>query len=433
MISFFHILVYVRWKVDVMKLIVQGFRTNKNKGTLEKLEVILIVILLLCSVGFYELGKEKESKTVTMREAFLENFEEYVIRTFFPVLSYRRVQKYDNVTEMFFSVLVSYPMPLYEYMGMGDGKELEGENEPALENIKTAAKRESYIIEDVPSDMLELLNEENGFRNNTQTQFVKNTQKVQNINLGLYETNEDFVKAFYTVDSVTEAVPELFDVGVLSGMDMTMKQTNDKPQILIYHTHSQEAFADSLPGNSDTTIVGAGEMLKDVLTKEYGYNVIHHTGEYDVPSRDYAYSKSLPALEQILTENPSIEVVIDLHRDGVKEGTHLVTDIGGVSTAKIMFFNGLSYTKKNGWIGYLENKNLQENLAFSFQMQMAANEYYPGLTRKNYLNGYRYNMHLRGKSLLVELGAQTNTVEEIKNAIIPLSHILDIVLSGENT
>lgn len=416
-----------------MKLIVQGFRTNKNKGTLEKLEVILIVILLLCSVGFYELGKEKESKTVTMREAFLENFEEYVIRTFFPVLSYRGVQKYDNVTEMFFSVLVSYPMPLYEYMGMGDGQELEGENEPALENIKTAAKRESYIIEDVPSDMLELLNEENGFRNNTQTQFVKNTQKVQNINLGLYETNEDFVKAFYTVDSVTEAVPELFDVEVLSGMDMTMKQTNDKPQILIYHTHSQEAFADSLPGNSDTTIVGAGEMLKDVLTKEYGYNVIHHTGEYDVPSRDYAYSKSLPALEQILTENPSIEVVIDLHRDGVKEGTHLVTDIGGVSTAKIMFFNGLSYTKKNGRIGYLENKNLQENLAFSFQMQMAANEYYPGLTRKNYLNGYRYNMHLRGKSLLVELGAQTNTVEEIKNAIIPLSHILDIVLSGENT
>ncbi len=433
MIPFFHILVYVTWKVDIMKLIVQGFRTNKKKGTLEKLEVILIVILLLGSVGFYELGKEKESKTVTMKEAFLENFEDYVIQAFFPVLSYRGVQKYDNVAEMFFSALVSYPMPLYEYMGMEDGGESDGVNEPSLENVKTAAGRESYIIEDVPLDMLELLNEENGFHNNTQTQFVKNTQKVQNINLGLYETNEDFVKAFYTVDSVTEAVPELFDVEVLSGMDMTLKQTNDKPQILIYHTHSQEAFADSLPGNSDTTIVGAGEMLKDVLTKEYGYNVIHHTGEYDVPSRDYAYSKSLPALEQILAENPSIEVVIDLHRDGVKEGTHLVTDIGEVSTAKIMFFNGLSYTKKNGKIGYLENKNLQENLAFSFQMQMAANEYYPGLTRKNYLNGYRYNMHLRGKSLLVELGAQTNTVEEIKNAIIPLSHILDIVLSGENT
>ena len=76
---------------------------------------------------------------------------------------------------------------------------------------------------------------------------------------------------------------------------------------------------------------------------------------------------------------------------------------------------------------------MQENLAFSFQMQVAALEYYPGLSRKNYLNAYRYNMHLRGKSLLVELGAQTNSVEEIKNAIGPLAHILDIVLGGENT
>ena len=253
------------------------------------------------------------------------------------------------------------------------------------------------------------------------------------INWADYETTEDFIKAFYTVDRVTEATPELFEIETLLGMDMTMKQSNDVPQILIYHTHSQEAFADSAPGDVDATIVGAGELLTKLLTEEYGYNVIHHIGEYDVPSRDYAYSKSLPALEKILEENPTIEVVIDLHRDGVAESTHLVTDLNGVPTAKMMFFNGLSRTKKNGNIGYLENKNLQENLAFSFQMQMVANEYYPGLTRKNYLNGYRYNMHLRGKSLLVELGAQTNTVEEIKNAIGPLAHMLDMVLSGENT
>ena len=64
-------------------------------------------------------------------------------------------------------------------------------------------------------------------------------------------------------------------------------------------------------------------------------------------------------------------------------------------------------------------------------MQVAANEYYPGITRKIYLKGYRYNMHYRGKTLLIELGAQTNTVEEIMNAIDPLAHILSIVLNGE--
>ena len=96
-----------------------------------------------------------------------------------------------------------------------------------------------------------------------------------------------------------------------------------------------------------------------------------------------------------------------------------------------MFFNGLSRTNKTGEIDYLQNPNLDTNLAFSFQMQMAAGEYYPGLTRKVYLKGYRYNMHYRGKTLLIELGAQNNTVEEIMNACDPLAHILWLVLSGE--
>ncbi|MDY4068256.1 MAG: stage II sporulation protein P, partial [Lachnospiraceae bacterium] len=75
--------------------------------------------------------------------------------------------------------------------------------------------------------------------------------------------------------------------------------------------------------------------------------------------------------------------------------------------------------------------NLGENLAFSFRMQLAAAEYYPGITRKIYLKGYRYNMQYRGKTLLIELGAQNNTVEEIRNACDPLAHILHLVLSGQ--
>ena len=79
-------------------------------------------------------------------------------------------------------------------------------------------------------------------------------------------------------------------------------------------------------------------------------------------------------------------------------------------------------------IAYLENPYIQENLAFSFQAQVAANEYYPGIARKIYLKAYRFNMHLTPKSMLIELGAQNNTVEEIMNACDPLAHILAIVL-----
>lgn len=252
--------------------------------------------------------------------------------------------------------------------------------------------------------------------------------QIDRTQLADYET---LVRNFYAIDANTMAGSDQLSVEKLLGMDMTLSQEGDGPQILIYHTHSQEAFADSVPGDVNTGIVGVGECLTKILTEQYGYRVLHHTGQYDVETRDNAYSRALPAVEQILAENPSIQVIIDLHRDEVAEETKLVTDIQGRPTARFMFFNGLSRTRKTGDIDYLANENQEANLAFSFQMQLKAAEYYPGLTRRIYLKGYRYNMHLRPRTLLVELGAQNNTVEEAINACDPLAHILDMVLKGE--
>lgn len=175
-------------------------------------------------------------------------------------------------------------------------------------------------------------------------------------------------------------------------------------------------------------MVGVGERLTEILENTYGYQVLHDTGVYD-KDRDRAYSVAEPYVEQILAENPSIEIVIDLHRDGVADSTRLVTEQNGVQMAQIMFFNGLSRTTSMGDIAYLANPYITDNLAFSLQMQLAAAELYPGFSRKIYLKGYRYNMHLMPKSLLVEVGAQTNTLEEAMNAMEPLAAILDHVLS----
>ena len=123
-------------------------------------------------------------------------------------------------------------------------------------------------------------------------------------------------------------------------------------------------------------------------------------------------------------------MVIDLHRDGVREDTRLVTEMGGTRMAQIMFFNGLSRTTRTGDIDYLYNPYIADNLAISFQMQLAASEYYPGFTRRIYLKGYRYNMHYCPKTLLIEVGAQTNTVEEAMNAMVPLADLLNRVLTG---
>ncbi len=89
------------------------------------------------------------------------------------------------------------------------------------------------------------------------------------------------------------------------------------------------------PGDPSTTIVGAGERLAQILQNKYGYQVMHHKGEYDVEARDYAYSNSLPEIEKIIEENPSIEVVIDLHRMRYQKIKSLVTDLQGRPTAKL--------------------------------------------------------------------------------------------------
>lgn len=239
------------------------------------------------------------------------------------------------------------------------------------------------------------------------------------------------IQSFYRVDKTTTINSQQLNATEMLARDMTLTHDAKTPQILIYHTHSQEGYVDSVAGDASTTVVGVGDYLTRLLKEQYGLNVIHHTGQYDVETRDDAYALAGPAVEKILAENPSIEVVIDLHRDGVGENTHLVTNIDGVDMAKIMFVNGLSRTTSVGEIGYLYNPNLADNLAFSFQTQLTTAEYYPGLSRGVYLKGYRYNLHYCPKSLLVEVGAQTNTVQEAMNAMVPLADILNKVVTGE--
>ena len=261
--------------------------------------------------------------------------------------------------------------------------------------------------------------------------FVPHETPLAQVDLQAFSDYETLVSSFYTIDKSTMIGSDQLNVSKLSSVDMTISKEAEGPQILIYHTHSQEGFADSVEGDPSTSIVGVGDYLAQILTDTYGYQVLHHTASYDLPSRDDAYSVALPDIEKVLEENPQIQVVIDLHRDAVDENTRLVTEIDGRPTARFMFFNGLSRTRKTGNIAYLYNENLDDNLAFSFQLQKVAAEYYPGLTRKIYLKAYRYNMHLRPRNLLIELGAQNNTVEEAMNACDPLAHILDMVLSGE--
>lgn len=420
--------------------------------------VLLIIALADFLFSSRSAAGDSDGEHFSWKEVLTARAQEGVLNVWLP--SFAFADKGSMSGKGWFDQILGQQIPLYAYAGSQDEEDLQTESGSTYEKILLLEGASEYTESEdgdaleVPEtsegkirlddNMTQLLQEENqtGQGENAETQepqapvedpfgFIKAAGRVQEYNWSYYQDFDALIKEFYAVDATTEASSKRLNLDALLGKTMAITKNPDVPQILIYHTHSQEDFVDSVPGDTSTTIMGAGELLAQILREEYGYNVIHHLGEYDVESRDYAYSNSLPAIEQVLAENPTIEVVIDLHRDEVLEGRKLVTDLNGKPTAQFMFFNGLSYTKAHGDVEYLQNPYIDDNLAFSFQMQVIANEYYPGLTRRIYLKGYRYNMHLRPRSLLIELGAQTNTVEEIKNACAPIAHILDLELSGK--
>lgn len=242
---------------------------------------------------------------------------------------------------------------------------------------------------------------------------------------------QSFLSNYYIEDSSTKATADVFDVNKLLNMDLTIEKT-EEPQILIFHTHTSEGYADSRPGVAEDTVQGAGAILAETLREQYGFGVIHETTVFDRTAdgkddRNNAYNNALPVITAWLEKYPGIEVVIDLHRDS---GDARTATINGVSTAKVMLFNGLCRTK-DGPISYYSNENLTGNLAFSLHTQITGNELYPGLMHRIYLKSYRYNMHLKEKYLLVELGTHKNTVAEAKAAMEPFAKVLATVLSSE--
>lgn len=318
------------------------------------------------------------------------------------------------------------------------------DSQPILHYMRTNRETPKYIEDEETIAMIlkEQANEEhavdengNLIPNDTEQVEIAPNEAAVNENLNA-ENLQDFdylLSHFYVVDSTTTIDAAQLNYQDLMSRSMKLSPDTEGPKILIYHTHSQEAFADSAPGDPGTSIVGIGSYLTELLNAK-GIAAIHDEGVYDVIDgrldRSMAYDYAKDNITAILAENPSIEVVIDLHRDGVSEDTHLVTDVGGKPTARIMFFNGLSRTTTNGDIEYLYNPYIQDNLSFSFQMQLACEQKYPGWARRIYLRAYRYNLHLMPKDLLIEAGAQTNTVEEMRNAMELLADTLYSVLTG---
>lgn len=390
-----------------------------------KKEQRICVLLASMILGIWGLEAKSSGSLIpkSWKIRMIQSVQENAERLYMPGVTYTEKKQGEiRVTEAVVH-MASALIPLGNYVTEREAAELLTEDEATYAILaKKQAEEENSV-------------DENGQLIGKDKSEETRQASVPTMDLSMERLNdfEYLVSNFYTVDSVTYINPSELNASELLGKDLRIDLSTGGSKILIYHTHSQETFADS-DNDPSTSIVGIGRYLTEILNNKYKIPTMHHEGVYDLINgkldRSEAYEFAKPEVEQILAENPSIEVVIDLHRDGVADTTHLVTEINGKPTAQIMFFNGLSRTRVNGDLVGMANPYLQDNLAFSLQMKIAAETKYPGFARRNYLRGYKYNMDLMPRMLLIEAGAQTNTVEEMRNAMEVLADLLNSVLTG---
>jgi stage II sporulation protein P len=209
------------------------------------------------------------------------------------------------------------------------------------------------------------------------------------------------------------------DVAALAAAPVTLELPDEGPEILIMHTHGTEAYTPdgddqyTPSGDSRTTdlnysVVRVGDEMERIFT-EMGLRVVHDRTLYDYPEYNGCYDRSMAAVEQYLTQYPSIRVVLDVHRDALigSDGTVYkpVTTINGAQCAQIMLVMGSDAAG-------LAHPNWRKNLSLAIHVQEECNTLWPTLARPISLGSHRYNQQLSAGSMLVEVGSNGNTLQE---------------------
>ncbi|MBQ7565522.1 MAG: stage II sporulation protein P [Oscillospiraceae bacterium] len=214
---------------------------------------------------------------------------------------------------------------------------------------------------------------------------------------------------------------------LLSPTPVTVAETG--PTVLIVHTHTSEAYtqtagwtyAETDPLRTDDptqSVVRVGERIAEVL-REKGIETLHDTALHDYPDYNGAYARTLKSTEAILEENPSVQIVLDVHRDADTDAGTVQTERG--AAARIMFVVG---TDEGG----LSHDGWRENLTLALKWQAAVERRAKGLCKPIDLRRERFNQHVRPGALLVEIGATGNTLPEALAAAEVLADALGDLL-----
>ena len=226
------------------------------------------------------------------------------------------------------------------------------------------------------------------------------------------------------------------DLGALLTAPVELTLQDGAPRVLILHSHTTESFAQTADRYEESSayrtldpghnMIALGELVAEIL-ESAGIGVIHDTTLHDYPSYNGSYSHAAASTKAYLEQYPTIELILDLHRDAADTPTgQMATSctVGGEKAAQLMFVLG---TDKR-----LNHPDWEQNLSLALKLQVLLEKENPGICRDLTLSKNRYNQHLGAYALLIEIGAAGNTLEEAKIAARELAEAIAQLAQMQN-
>lgn len=226
------------------------------------------------------------------------------------------------------------------------------------------------------------------------------------------------------------------DVEQLLEQPVELELTGEGPRVLILHSHTTESFTQTADRYTETSpyrtldsehnMIALGQIVAQIL-EQGGIGVIHDTTLHDYPSYSGAYNHAAASTKAYLEQYPTIELILDLHRDAAETSSgQMATQcaIGGESAAQLMFVLGTDTR--------LDHPRWEENLSLALKLQVLLERSTPGICRDLSLSKNRYNQHLGKYALLVEIGAAGNTLEQAKLAAQKLGEAIVQLAGGSD-
>lgn len=225
------------------------------------------------------------------------------------------------------------------------------------------------------------------------------------------------------------------DLETLLQKKLTWDLTGGEPTVLILHTHATESYTKAGESyeesgeyrtlDEDHNMLSIGDAVAERLSQK-GIAVIHDRELHDYPSYNGSYNDARQSIAYYLERYPSIQLILDLHRDASGEGANQfrpLASVNGQSCAQLMLVIGTD-------AGGLNHPNWEENLSIGLKLHTQLERLAPGITRPVNLRAQRFNQDLLPGTLLVEVGAAGNTHAEALRAAEVLAEAVASLAKG---